>query len=105
VETLRRVWLRQFYVEGGQVGRRTEAEGLPPSATSIGSPYDVAAHYAKKYTGSRVGYEAHLTETCDADAPHLIGHVEATPGPVADGDVTPRIHQALQGEGCCRAST
>ena len=30
------------------------------------------------------------------DAPHLITHVETTPGPVADGDATPRIHEALR---------
>jgi transposase len=99
VETLRQVWLQQFYVEAGQVRWRTEAEGIPPSAIFIGSPYDVEAHYAKKYTSSWVGYKVHLTETCDEDAPHLISHVETTSGPVADGDVTPRIHQALQDKG------
>ena len=29
------------------------------------------------------------------DAPHLITHVETTPCPVADGDATPQIHEAL----------
>jgi transposase len=96
VETLRRVWLQQFYVEAGQVRWRTEAEGIPPAALFISSPYDVEARYAKKHTTSWVGYKVHLTEACEDDAPHLITHVETTPGPVADGDATPRIHQALQ---------
>jgi hypothetical protein len=38
----------------------------------------------------------HLTETCDDDTPHLITHVETTPAPVADGDVTSVIHEDLQ---------
>ena len=43
-----------------------------------------------------VGYKVHLTETCDEDLPNLITHVETTPAPAADGEVTPRVHQALQ---------
>jgi len=37
----------------------------------------------------------HLTETCEEDAPNLITHVETTPAPTADGEVTPRVHRAL----------
>jgi transposase len=96
VETLRRVWVQQFYVEDGQVRWRTEAEGIPPSATFLSSPYDVDAHYAKKYTTGWVGYKVHLTETCEDETPNLITHVETTPAPVADGDVTPRLHRALK---------
>ena len=43
-----------------------------------------------------VGYKVHLTETCEDDLPHLITHVETTPGPTADGAATPKIHAALQ---------
>src|SRR5262249_55665932 len=96
IETLRQVWVQQFYVEAGQVCWRTEAEGIPPSALFISSPYDVEARYAKKHTTTWVGYKVHLTEACEDDAPHLITHVETTPGPVADGDATPQIHEALQ---------
>jgi transposase len=38
----------------------------------------------------------HLTETCEDDLPNLITHVETTSAPTADGDVTPRVHRALQ---------
>src|SRR5262245_18736933 len=91
VETLRHVWLQQFYVEAGHVRWRTEAEGIPSSSAFISSPHDVEARYAKKHTTSWIGYKVHLTETCEDDAPHLITQVETTPGPVADGDVTPQI--------------
>ena len=104
VETLRRVWVQQFYLEAGQVRWRTEKEGMPPSGLFISSPYDVEARYAKKQTTSWVGYKVHVTETCDDDAPHLITHVETTAGPVADGEVTPRIHQARERKGVLPAS-
>jgi transposase len=38
----------------------------------------------------------HFTESCEADEPHLITHVETTAGPIADGTVTPVIHEALR---------
>jgi hypothetical protein len=43
-----------------------------------------------------VGYKVALTETCEDDRPNLITHVETVAAPVADGAMTPRIHQALQ---------
>jgi hypothetical protein len=38
----------------------------------------------------------HLTATCEDDLPHLITHVDTTPGPTADGAAPPTIHAALQ---------
>jgi transposase len=32
VETLRRVWVQQYYLESGRVHWRTEKEGIPPSS-------------------------------------------------------------------------
>ena len=52
--------------------------------------------YGKKSTTTWVGYKVHLTETCEDEAPHLIVHVATTPAPVADGDVTPAIHEGLR---------
>jgi transposase len=97
VETLRRVWLQQFSIDAGRVRWRTEEEGIPPASQFIRSPHDVEARYGKKRSASWVGYKVHLTETCEDEAPHLIVHVETTPAPVADGDVTPAIHAALRG--------
>lgn len=41
------------------------------------------------------GYKVHLTETCDEETPHLITHVETTPGTQQDSDVTASIHADL----------
>ena len=97
VETLRRVWVQQFAVDAGRVRWRTEADGVPPARLFISSPYDVEARLGKKDTTTWVGYKVHLTETCEDEAPHLIVHVATTPAPVADGDVTPAIHEELRG--------
>jgi transposase len=90
------VWVEQFYTESEKLHWRTEKEGIPPSALFISSPYDCEARYAKKHTTSWVGYKVHMTETCEDDQPHLITNVESTAGPIADGDVTPQIHQAFE---------
>ena len=41
----------------------------------------------------------HITETCEDDLPHLITHIETTPGPASDGGTTPTIHAALEQRG------
>jgi transposase len=94
IETLRRVWVQQFAIDDGRVRWRTDQDGVPPARLFISSPHDVEARYGKKSTTTWVGYKVHLTETCEDEAPHLIVHVATTPAPVADGDVTPAIHQA-----------
>ncbi len=94
VQTLRHVWVQQYQLVEGSVQWRA-ADNIPPASIFISSPYDRDAHYAKKGTTQWVGYKVHLTETCDADLPRLITHVETTPGPTADGEMTPAIHAAL----------
>jgi transposase len=96
VETLRRVWVQQFVVDAGRVRWRTEADGVPPARLFISSPYDVEARLGKKSTTTWIGYKVHLTETCEDEAPHLIVHVATTPAPVADGEVTPAVHEDLR---------
>jgi transposase len=98
VQTLRRVWVQQFHAQADRICWRTEQEGIPPSSAFISSPYDTEARYAKKGTTSWIGYKAHLTETCEDDAPHLITHVATTAGPVADGEITAAVHEALKGK-------
>jgi transposase len=95
VETLRRVWVQQYYRTETEVRWRSGEDGLPPAAQFISSPYDPEAHYAKKRTTSWVGYKVHLTESCEEGTPHLITHVETTSAPVADGEATTRIQEAL----------
>jgi transposase len=98
VQALRRTWVHQFYVEDEQVRWRTAAE-LPPAGQRHDSPYDVEARYSNKRSVTWVGYKVHLTETCDAEAPHLITHVETTLAPVSDIDRTAPIHEALAARG------
>jgi transposase len=78
VEILRRVWRQNYMPAETGIRWRTTADGLPPATRFISSPYDLEAHYAVKRTRSWVGYKVHLTETCDADLPNLITHVETT---------------------------
>ncbi len=94
VETLRRVWVQNFYWEQGEL-RWRDTNNVPAAGHCIDSPYDPAAHYAQKRSTSWVGYKVHLTETCDDDSPHLLTHVETTPAPVADDVTVPLMHEAL----------
>jgi len=94
VETLRRVWVQQFYVVDGQL-RWRESGNLPPSSLLIETPYDIEAHYSTKRETTWVGYKVHLTETCDEDTPNLITHVETTSATVPDTSVTDKIHADL----------
>ncbi|PDW01377.1 IS1182 family transposase [Candidatus Chloroploca asiatica] len=98
VETLRRVWLQQYYrsdaAESPEVSLRLTSE-QPPSAQIISSPYDPEARYTTKRETRWVGYKLHLTETCDDETPNLITHVATTPAPQADCTMTAPIQEAL----------
>lgn len=100
VETLRLVWLQQYYApdETGRVSWRTPTD-LPPAAQLIRSPYDLEARFSTKRTTSWVGYKTHLTETCDPDRPRLITHVVTTPSTTADSAVTISVQTALVHKG------
>jgi len=97
VDTLRRVWLQNFFHDqDGNVKWRTSEIGIPPSTKFVGSPFDPDARYARKYTTSWVGYRVHITETCEEGLPNIITDIQTAPGPVADGDATPLIHETLK---------
>jgi transposase len=100
VETVRRVWLQQFYApdEQGRVRWRS-GEDAPPAALLINSPYDVEARYSKKRSTVWTGYKVHVTETCDAETPNLIPHVTTTPATVPDVELLAPIHTALAKRG------
>ncbi|GAA1516270.1 hypothetical protein [Streptomyces synnematoformans] len=68
----------------GARGRRP-----PPSAVAIVSPYDLTARYARRGETRWRGFLAHVTETCDPDAPSVITDVTTTkalPGILANLD-------------------
>jgi len=77
VETLRRCWIAQFWIDEGAIRWRM-AGNLPPSPARIDSPYDLDAHYGVKATTEWVGYKVHFTETCSPGFPNLITNVDTT---------------------------
>lgn len=120
VQTLRRVWAQQYHPREPHTARRLSGkpsesdeahraeagdgrhsghwrakDDLPPAAQMQNSPYDADARYGKKRETSWVGYKLHLTETCEADAPHLIVHVGTTPACASDDTALTPIHQHL----------
>ena len=96
IETLRRVWVQQYYAQVGAITWRTrQKQGMPRSDHFTSSSYDLDAHLARKRSTHWIGYKVPLTESCGEDQPHLITHVKGVAGPVAGGDMAPDIHQAL----------
>jgi len=98
VETLRQVWLQQYYREGDLVRWRAANE-LPPGKQMIQSPYDVEARYSHRRSVEWTGYKVHLSETCEDDLPMLITNVETTPSTTPDVSMTETIHEHLQEKG------
>lgn len=94
VQVLRRVWLAEYQVVEGQVAMR-DPKGRPPAAIRLVSPYELDARTGMKRGHPWDGYKLHLTETCDAHAPHLITHVVTTDATVTDFEMTGRIHAGL----------
>ena len=105
VAVLRRVWMRHFErVEGGPDGGASHRIQLRPvegrgPGDRIKSPYDVDARFRTKSGMNWMGYMVHLTETCDAGAPHLVVHADTTPANVNEAARTGPIHAALAGKG------
>lgn len=95
VETLRVVWLQNFFHQRGKVEPR-EQKDLPPSSVHIDSPYDVEARVATKRETRWVGYKTHVTESCDEEGPHVITNVETTRATEHDSAVVGRIHEQLE---------
>lgn len=95
IETLRRVWVQQFYAD--EISARwREAKDLPPSSLLICTPYDPDARYAQKRSTTWTGYKVHFTESCDEELPHLITDVQTTPAPRSDFEMIPPVQKALK---------
>ena len=95
VQTLRRAWVNQFCLQEERVTWRDRTD-LPQASLRFDSPYDVDARFGNKRSTTWSGYKAHLTETCDADCPHFVIHIETTLAPVSDVAMTAPVHEALR---------
>jgi transposase len=94
VQTLRAVWVQQYYRDQDGLRWRDKGE-LPPGVLAIGSPYDPQARYGIKRGVGWRGYKAHFTETCEPDRPHLIVHVATTVATANDVDTVAARHADL----------
>lgn len=103
VETLRQVWIQNFYEDNGQVRQRQQKE-QPPSARRIASPHDLEARLSSKRETTWTGYKVHLTEMCVTDAPNLITNVETRPSTEPDHAVTGVVHEHLALKACLPAA-
>jgi transposase len=97
LETLRRIWVQNYYMEEDL--RWRDEQNYPPSGQAIISPYDEEARFSSKRDTYWHGYKVHLTETCEPDRPNLITHVETTPATEQDNMVVERVHAALHAQG------
>lgn len=93
------MWVQNFFYDQERTVRwRTSEEGIPRAANYINHPIDTDARYAEKFTTSWVRYQVHITETCEEGLPNIITDVQIAPAPIADGEATPLIHEALAGK-------
>ena len=94
VKLLQQVWEQQYLVEAGLIRHRALKE-MPPVREWIRSPFDPEARYGQKREIHWVGYKVHLTETCDAEQPHLLTQVETRPATEQDNEATAAIQEHL----------
>jgi transposase len=94
VETLRQVWLQQYWLDEGQVKRRQPRE-MPPVSQWLRSPYDTEVRYGNKGDRTWIGYKVHFTETCGNDCPHVITQVETVPATQQDHHALAPIQAGL----------
>ncbi|MFC7924589.1 IS1182 family transposase [Streptomyces cinereoruber] len=94
VQTLRRMWIQQYFVDNGHV-RRRDLKDRQPGAERLVTPYDTDARGSVKRGVFWDGYKVHLTETCEPDRPNLITHVATIDSTVQDVRLVALIHAHL----------
>jgi transposase len=96
IQTLRQVWLQQFYASPDDPPVRwRHADDLPPAPLLISSPDDPDARDGKKRETEGTGDKVQVTDTCDDETPHLSTDVLTTPATTADVAVLPIIQDHL----------
>ncbi|MGP4089470.1 IS1182 family transposase [Streptomyces sp. KR55] len=94
IQSLRRIWDQHYDRDAtGRLRWRTARE--LPSAGRCASPYDPDARYGIKRNVGWTGYKAHLTETCEPNAPHLIVNVATDSAGAADNTALQAVHATL----------
>ncbi len=94
VQTVRHMWIQQYFVDDGQIHRR-DLKDRPPGAERLVTPYDTDARGSVKRGIFWDGYKVHLTETCEPDSPNLITCVATTDSTVQDVRLVAPIHTHL----------
>ncbi len=95
VETLRRMWMQQYWLDDSRV-RWRDVKDLPPNSLLLASPYDPDARLGSKRELRWTGYKVHVTETCEEDFVHLITHVATSQPNRHDNQLIPDIHRVLE---------
>jgi hypothetical protein len=116
VGVLQRVLVQNVVIGADRGGREVirlreaDTDGLPPGRHRIVSPYDTDARWGGKRDLAWCGYKLHVSESCDAQAPHrpvdaadhvpdappnLITNVATTDASVPDVAMTEPIHHDL----------
>ena len=92
VATLRTVLAQQFPQGSSQppTGKRPTGQGV------IESPHEPEARYGSKRGQGWIGYRVQVTETCDAELPHLIVDLEPTGALDNDAPQLPAIQARLR---------
>jgi transposase len=98
VETLRDVWA-VHYERGDSDHMRWTERPTSGGTEIVETPHDPDAHWATKRGQDWVGYKLQVTETDDAETPHLITDIAITPAAASDMGALDAIRerQAEQG--------
>ena len=97
VSVLRTLWQQQFETVEGHVQFRPKG-GIGGGAR-IETPYDDEARWSEKRGNGWVGYKLQVTETDDADSPHLIADIAVTPATQYDSTALPDIRARQEARG------
>ncbi len=95
VAVLRTVLNQQFSAGPGSA----PVTKRPTGSAVIESPHEPEARYGTKRGKGWIGYKGQITETCDADRPHLIVDLEPTGALENDSPQLPKIQARLAQQG------
>jgi hypothetical protein len=92
LQVLRTVLEQQFPSGAGG----PPATRRPTGGEVIESPHEPEARFGSKRGKGWIGYKVQVTETCDADQPHLIVDIEPTRATANDSPELPKIQARLK---------